>query len=320
DFTGRIGDPTGRSETRTLLDAGTIERNLRSYREQAGRILDLDRIEFVHNADWLGKLTLSDVIKTATSFTVAQMLEREDFSRRYAGGNPISLQEFLYPLLQGYDSVALESDIEIGATEQKFNLLAGRTIQEIYGQEKQVVITMPILEGTDGVRKMSKSYGNYIPVNAPANEMFGKLMSIPDAVMERYFRCLTDRSEAEIGALLAGHPKEAKERLARDVVAFYHGEPAAAAAAAEFSRVFSQGAAPDDILTVRRPAGQATPLLELLVEAGLAPSRSEARRLIQQGGVRVNDERVADPGQTISGPGEFLIKAGKRRFLKLIKE
>ena len=324
DFTALIGDPTGRIETRPVLTPEQIKQNLQTYREQAGKLLNLKKTEFVLNSAWLEKLNLKDVIALTSSFTAAQILEREDFSQRYRNGNQISLQEFLYPLLQGYDSVALKSDIEVGATEQKFNLLAGRTIQGAFGMEKQVVITVPILEGTDGVRKMSKTYGNYIPITAQPKEMFGKLMSIPDGLMERYFRCLTSVPEEEIKKILSGHPKEAKERLALEVTSFYHGKDFGQAAQNEFNRIFSQKSfQPSDDSLVCPPITFSTyptivGIIENLVNMGFL-SKSEAKRLIKGGGIQINGIKISNLEQQLEKSDEYLIKIGPRRFFKFVK-
>lgn len=323
DFTALVGDPTGRSETRPMLSAADIRRNLASYRRQAGRILDLARTEFVHNADWLGRLDFREIIRAAGSFTVAQMLERDDFSRRYRAGNAISLQEFLYPLMQGYDSVALKCDVEIGATEQTFNLLAGRTLQEAYGQPKQVVVTLPVLEGTDGVRKMSKSYGNFIPLDAPPNEMYGALMSIPDPLTAKYFRCLTDVTEELLAGLLAGHPRAAKAELARRVTAFFHGPEAAEAAAAGFDRVFRRGDAPGDEALARPPVSFQRPpglreIVDHLVAAGEF-SRAEVKRQLKQGALSINGEKVSSLDQALPVADSYLVRVGRRRFYKWVR-
>ncbi|MFH1903739.1 MAG: tyrosine--tRNA ligase [Candidatus Omnitrophota bacterium] len=325
DFTALIGDPTGRIETRPLLSSEEIKQNLQTYREQIGKLLDLEKTEFVLNSAWLERLNFKDVIKLTSSFTVAQILEREDFSQRYRKGNPISLQEFLYPLLQGYDSVALKSDVEIGATEQKFNLLAGRTIQGTFGMEKQVVITVPILEGTDGVRKMSKTYGNYIPITAQPGEMFGKLMSIPDGLMERYFRCLTSVPEKEIKKILSGHPKEAKERLAFEVTSFYHGNDSASSAQKEFNRIFSsqKNFQPSDDSLACPPITFSTyptiiGIIENLANMGFL-SKSEAKRLIKGGGIQINGIKISNLEQQLEKSDEYLIKIGPRRFFKFVK-
>jgi tyrosyl-tRNA synthetase len=320
DFTALIGDPTGKVETRPMLSPEQIKQNLQAYREQAGKLLNLDKVEFVFNSTWLEKLNFREIIKLASFFTVAQILERDDFNQRYRKGNPISLQEFLYPLLQGYDSVSLKSDVEVGGTEQKFNLLTGRTLQEAFGMEKQVVITVTILEGTDGVRKMSKTYGNYIPVTAQPGEMFGKLMSIPDSLMEKYFRCLTSVPEEEMKKILSGHPKEAKERLAFEVTSFYHGNDSGHAAQNEFNRVFSQKKAPSEIKTW--PYNREYKLNELMdamaKDAVLLPSKNEGKRLLKHGGIEINGTRVTDSQYVFTPPNEYTVKVGKMLFLKLV--
>ena len=325
DFTALIGDPTGRTETRPMLSPEEIKKNLKTYQEQAGKILDLNRTEFVFNSTWLSNLKMAEVIKLTSSFTAAQMLERKDFRQRYQEGLSPSLQEFIYPLMQGYDSVALKSDVEIGATEQKFNLLAGRTVQEAFGMEKQVVITVPILEGTDGVRKMSKTYGNYIPITAQPGEMFGKLMSIPDNLMEKYFRCLTSLPEEEIKKILSGHPKEAKERLALEVTSFYHGTDSGRTAQNEFDCIFSQKKAPDQstvTLMYSSPIKMSELIHTLAVNAESHIekyiSKGEWKRLLKQGAIDVDGKPITDGDYKINPPGDHVIKVGKRYFLKLI--
>ncbi|MCX5641688.1 MAG: tyrosine--tRNA ligase [Candidatus Omnitrophica bacterium] len=319
DFTALIGDPTGRIETRPILSPEEIKQNLQTYQEQASKLLDLEKTEFVLNSTWLEKLNFKDVIKLTSSFTVAQILERDDFSQRYRNGNPISLQEFLYPLLQGYDSVALKSDVEIGATEQKFNLLAGRTLQEAFGMEKQVVITVPILEGTDGIRKMSKTYGNYIPVTATAGDMFGKIMSIPDNLMERYFRCLTSVPEEGIKEILSGHPKEAKEQLAFEITSFYHGKDSGRLAQSEFNRIFSQKNDPTEVTEWSyHAADKLQQIIHTLALNSLIPSISEGKRLLKNGGIKVNGAKVIDGEFILEPPNSYTIKVGKLLFLKLV--
>lgn len=324
DFTALVGDPTGRTETRPMLSAEEIRENIATYRDQALRILDGEKTRFVYNSEWLAGLDFGRLLKISACFTVAQMLEREDFSRRYREGSGISLQEFLYPLMQGYDSVALEADVEIGATEQKFNLLAGRTIQESHGQEKQVVITLPVLEGTDGIRKMSKSYGNVIPLLLPPAEMFGRLMSIPDSLTEKYLRCLTGAGDPEVPRIMAGHPREAKAEMARRVTALYHGPEAAAAASAEFDRVFREREAPgDDALETPPvffddPFGLPEILGYLAGEGGF--SRTEIKRMIQQGAIRVNGERVTRVDQPLPPAGTYLVRVGRHRFYRWQKK
>ena len=324
DFTARIGDPTGRNETRPILSDQDIKRNLSRYREQAGKILDLEKTEFVYNSSWLAPLSLSDLIRITSIFTIAQVLERDDFSKRYREGKPIFMQEFLYPLLQGYDSCALQADVEIGATEQKFNLLAGRTMQEAMGQEKQAVITMPILVGTDGRMKMSKTYNNHVPLQSQPEEMFGRLMSITDTAMEEYYRLLTREREAVFLEDISSDPRKAKSKLARQIVGEYFGLEAGEKAEAEFDRVFREKQAPSDIPGFKvEPGledGQGMVLvIDLISAAGLAPSRSEARRLVIQKAVKLDDEIVADPSARLKVRDGQVLKVGKRKFARLEK-
>jgi tyrosyl-tRNA synthetase len=299
-----------------------IKEDLSRYREQAGKILDLSKTEFVYNSDWLSKLTLEEVIKLTSVFTIAQVLEREDFSQRYRSGRPICLQEFLYPLLQGYDSYALEADVEIGATEQKFNLLAGRTIQEAFGQKKQVVITMPILVGTDGSMKMSKSYGNHIPIETTAGEMFGKVMSIPDSAMEEYFRLLTGVPEADFESIIKDTPRQAKAQLAKEIIKGYFGDAAAEDAEREFERIFKEKQAPADLpeFVVESglfDAGGKISPADLIAASGLAPSKAEARRLVIQKAVKLDNQIIEDPHAGIAVRDGQVLKVGKRKFLRL---
>jgi tyrosyl-tRNA synthetase len=320
DFTGMIGDPTGRSETRRPLTWEEIRENAETYKAQLGKVLDMGRTEVRFNSEWLGPLTFEHVIRETAHLTVARILQREDFATRYAAGRPISLHEFLYPLAQGYDSVALGADVELGGTDQTFNLLVGRDLQRAHGQEAQVALTVPILEGLDGVQKMSKSLGNYVGVTEPPADMYGKLMSVSDALMFRYFELVTRVPEAEIGELRRLHPMEAKKRLARTVTAMYHGEAAAAAAEAAFSRVVQEKEVPDniDLVHLVTPSGS-EPAWRVVVLAGLAPSNSEARRLIQQGAVEVDGSRVTDPNQKIERSGESrLLQVGKRKFKRFV--
>ncbi len=324
DFTARIGDPTGRNETRPILSDQDIKRNLSRYREQAGKILDLEKTEFVYNSSWLAPLSLSDLIRITSIFTIAQVLERDDFSKRYREGKPIFMQEFLYPLLQGYDSCALQADVEIGATEQKFNLLAGRTMQEAMGQEKQAVITMPILVGTDGRMKMSKTYNNHVPLQSQPEEMFGRLMSITDTAMEEYYRLLTREREAVFLEDISSDPRKAKSKLARQIVGEYFGLEAGEKAETEFDRVFREKQAPSDIPGFKVEPGledvQGMVLvIDLISAAGLAPSRSEARRLVIQKAVKLDDEIVADPSARLKIRDGQVLKVGKRKFARLEK-
>ncbi|PJA61457.1 MAG: tyrosine--tRNA ligase [bacterium (Candidatus Ratteibacteria) CG_4_9_14_3_um_filter_41_21] len=315
-----IGDPTGRIETRPLLSPEEIERNLQTYQEQAGKLLDLRKTEFVRNSSWLEKLNLKEVIKLTSSFTAAQMLERKDFRQRYQDGLSPSLQEFIYPLMQGYDSVALKSDVEVGATEQKFNLLAGRTVQEAFGMKKQVVITMPILEGTDGKRKMSKSFHNYIGINEKPEEIYGKLMSIPDALMEKYFSLLTEFSGEEISKLLK-QPFLAKKRLASSIVQTYCGKKEAEKAEKHFETIFQKKKIPLKIPVFRLKKEEVKKgkiwIIRLLDLARLVSSHNEARRLLRQKAISLDGEIITSPDLEIKIKEGSVIKVGKRRFVKV---
>ena len=322
DFTGMIGDPTGRSETRRPLTWDEIRSNAETYKAQLGKVLDMSRAQVRFNSEWLGPLTFEHVIRETAHLTVARILQREDFATRHAAGRPISLHEFLYPLAQGYDSVALGADVELGGTDQTFNLLVGRDLQRAHGQEPQVALTVPILEGLDGVQKMSKSLGNYVGITEPPADMYGKLMSVSDALMFRYFELVTRVPEHEIAELRRLHPMEAKKRLARTVTAMYHGEAGAAAAELAFARVVQAREVPDNIELIRlsTPSGS-EPAWKVVVLAGMAPSNSEARRLIQQGGVEVDGGRVTDPNQKIDVSGESrLLQVGKRKFKRFVLE
>ncbi|USG67197.1 tyrosine--tRNA ligase [Brevibacillus ruminantium] len=327
DFTGRIGDPTGKSETRKPLTEEQVKENAKSYVEQFGKVLDASRIEIHYNSAWLSPLTFADIVELAAKTTVARMLERDDFEKRYKSEQPISLHEFFYPLMQGYDSVALQCDVELGGTDQKFNLLMGRNLQKEYGQEQQVIITMPLLEGLDGVQKMSKSLGNYIGVNEPANEIYGKAMSVPDELMVRYWELATDISNEELEALRAGladgsiHPRDAKMNLAKTFVRMYHGEEAAEAAENYFKTVFQQRALPTDIPEVAVDLsayenGEAN-IVNLVFDLKLADSKGEARRMVQQGAVKINEEKVSDINQQVALADEMVVQVGKRKFAKL---
>ncbi|SDF24010.1 tyrosine--tRNA ligase [Sporolituus thermophilus] len=325
DFTGRIGDPTGKSETRKQLTEEEIRINARTYEEQIFRILDKEKTEVVFNSSWLAPLSFADVIKLAAQYTVARMLEREDFSKRFKEGRPISIHEFFYPLMQGYDSVALKADIEFGGTDQKFNLLMGRHLQEQFGQEPQVAIMMPILEGLDGVNKMSKSLGNYIGINEPPGEIYGKAMSIPDDLMVRYFELVTDVSLEELEAIRHGlktgelHPRDAKMRLAHTLVRLYHGVEAADNAQAEFIRVFQQRDIPTDMPEISLPASDAPVWLpKLLVQLGLAGSNSEAKRAIQQGAVKINGEKITNVDEEVFLVDGLVAQVGRRKFAKIV--
>ncbi len=327
DFTGMIGDPTGQSRTRPVLTRAQVKQNAATYKKQVFKILRAKRTVIEFNSRWLGKLGAAGFIELASKYTVARLLERDDFARRYKSGLPIGLHELMYPLAQGYDSVALEADVEMGGTDQTFNLLVGRELMREYGLEPQVVLTMPLLEGLDGVEKMSKSLGNSVGINEPAREIYGKLMSISDALMWRYWELCTDSSLAEIAALRsrveAGevHPKDVKTDLARRIVADYHGRKAAAAAAAEFEKVFARKETPEEVREVRMPSG-ARPVWvpKLLVTLGLAKSNGEARRLIEQGGVSIDGVRLDDASREIRAvsSSSCLIKVGKRHFVRVL--
>ncbi|MCU1342736.1 MAG: tyrS, partial [Candidatus Acidoferrum typicum] len=300
DFTAMVGDPTGQSETRPPLTREQVDANAKTYLEQVYKILNKENTEVRYNSEWLGKLTGHDMIHLCAHYRLARMLEREDFRSRLAGNLPIAIHELLYPLLQAYDSVALEADVELGATEQKFNLLVGRDIQREYGQPSQVALTMPILVGLDGQRKMSKSLGNYVGITEAPSQMFGKLMSISDDMMWPYFDLVTDHTPEEIAALSAKvksgatHPMDAKMSLAQEIIAGFHGAAAAEKAAAEFQRIFRDREAPEEAPVRKLARGEAKRLTTMLVELGLASSRSEADRLVKQGGVELDGERVSD--------------------------
>lgn len=328
DFTGRIGDPTGRSATRRPLTKEEVEANAQTYREQIFKILDPARTKIVFNSQWLAPLTFEDVLELASHYTVARMLERDDFARRFADEKPIGLHEFFYPLMQGYDSVALKADVELGGTDQKFNLLVGRELQREYGQDPQVALMMPLLVGTDGLQKMSKSLGNYIGINEPPGEMYGKVMSIPDEVMVLYFELTTDLSPAEVRRIEEGlkagrmHPREVKRRLARELVSLYHGREAAERAEEEFDRIFKRREVPEEVPEVEiRPeelSQQGTIwAVRLLARVGLAPSHGEARRLIEQGGVRLDGAPLLDPNAEVRIEDGLVLQVGKRRFVKV---
>jgi tyrosyl-tRNA synthetase len=322
DFTGMIGDPTGRSETRRPLTWDEIRENAETYKAQLGRVLDMARTRVRFNSEWLGPLTFEQIIRETAHLTVARILQREDFSARYAAGRPISLHEFLYPLAQGYDSVALGADVELGGTDQTFNLLVGRDLQRAHGQEAQVAVTVPILQGLDGVQKMSKSLGNYVGINEAPADMYGKLMSVSDALMFRYFELATRVPEEEIARLRGVHPMEAKKCLARTVTAMYHGEAAAAAAEAGFARVVQGREVPDNIEIVpMATASDGEPIWKVVVWSGAVESNSEARRLIQQGAVEVDGSRVTDPNQKVAVSRESrLLQVGKRKFRRFVLE
>ncbi|MBW2521075.1 MAG: tyrosine--tRNA ligase [Deltaproteobacteria bacterium] len=324
DFTGMIGDPTGKSETRKPLTLDDVKRNAETYKEQIFKILDPEKTTVVFNSAWLGKLTSYDMIKLASRLTVARMLEREDFRVRFDNEKPISIHEFLYPLIQGYDSVALEADVELGGTDQLFNLLMGRDLQRSWNQEPQVVITMPLLEGLDGVNKMSKSLGNYIGITESADDIYGKVMSVSDTLMFRYYELLSDLPADAINTLARDmeegrtHPKEIKNMLARELTARFYGAEDAARAAESFEQVFRHHGLPDNIpeLVLEKAEGEVW-LPRLLVDAGLVKSTSEARRLIKQQAVSLDNEKILDAEYVVQPGAEILIKVGKRRFARV---
>jgi tyrosyl-tRNA synthetase len=319
DFTTMIGDPSGRNSTRPPLTREQIEANAKTYFEQVGLVIDMDRAEVRWNSEWSDPLGARGMISLASRYTVARMMERDDFSRRFKEGTPISVHEFLYPLMQGYDSVALKSDLELGGTDQKFNLLVGRMLQSEYGQEPQCILTMPLLEGLDGVEKMSKSKHNYIGITEPANTMYAKVLSISDTLMWRWYTLLSFRSEAEIAALKAEveagrNPKDAKVMLAREITARFHGAAAADAAELDFQNR-AAGGVPDVIPEVSL-SGAPLGIGALLKQAGLAPSTTEALRLVDQGGVRVDGSAVSDRALKLS-PGTYVVQVGKRKFARV---
>jgi tyrosyl-tRNA synthetase len=323
DFTGMIGDPTGKNATRPPLTSDQVAQNARTYTEQVFKILDADKTEVCFNSAWMGKMSAADMIKLAASHTVARMLERDDFGKRYRENRPIAIHEFLYPLVQGYDSVALRADIELGGTDQKFNLLMGRELQRHYGQPSQCILTMPLLEGLDGVNKMSKSLGNYVGINEAPAEIFGKLMSISDVLMWRYIELLSFESLATIrgwrAEVEAGrNPRDVKVGLAQEIVARFHGAAAAMAALSDFEARFRQGEIPDEMPEFSIAAGaEVSSLAQLLKQAGLTTSTSEALRMIEQGGVRVNGEKVSDRTTELPRGEPLVLQVGKRKFARV---
>ena len=326
DFTGMIGDPSGKNVTRQALTREEIETNAATYRQQIYKILDPERTEICFNSEWMQTMDAAGLIGLAARHTVARMLERDDFEKRYKSGQPIAIHEFLYPLVQGYDSVAMRADVELGGTDQKFNMLVGRQLQEQFGQAPQVVITMPILEGLDGIQKMSKSLGNYIGIAEPPKEIFGKLMSISDSLMWRYFELLSlEKSMDDIQAMKkraesgSENPKNFKTGLAVEIVTRFHGKAAAAEATEDFERRFRQGDLPEDIPEREVPSAGAGAVLvaNLLKDAGLTKSTSEARRMIRQGAVRIDGVRVEDPETTVGTGSRCVFQVGKRRFARI---
>jgi len=337
DFTGMIGDPSGREDSRRQLTREQVEQNMATYREQVFKILDPEKTEFHYNSEWLGKLTPDQIIRLASTHTVAQLLAREDFAERYRQQQPISLHELLYPIFQGYDSVAVRADVELGGTEQKFNLLVGRELQRVGPlgdvQEPQCIITFPILVGTDGVRRMGKSLGNYIGVSEPPEEMFGKIMSLPDELMEQYFALCTDVAAEDVAQMKAEmgsgalNPRDAKRRLAREIVTLYHRAEAAQQADETFMRVFSTRreqtredyeAVAEEIAIPESLRGKRVWISTALAELELASSRGEARRLVQGGGVYIDERRVSDPKEEVELAAGMLVRVGKRRVARLL--
>jgi tyrosyl-tRNA synthetase len=323
DFTASIGDPSGRNATRPPLTREEIEANAKTYFAQASLVLDAAKTEIRYNSEWSDPLGARGMIQLASRWTVARMLERDDFTKRYRGGIPISVHEFLYPLMQGYDSVALKSDLELGGTDQKFNLLVGRELQREYGQEPQCILTMPLLEGLDGVEKMSKSKGNYIGITEVPNEMFGKVMSVSDDLMWRYYELLSFKTSAQIAAFksecVAGrNPRDVKVLLAQEIIERFHNKAAAEQALLDFDARFKQGAVPDDIAEVALGVGAdgVLGITALLKQAGLAPSSAEANRNIEQGGVKIDGAKVSDRALNV-GPGVYVVQVGKRKFAKV---
>ena len=323
DFTGMIGDPTGKSETRKSLTPEEVRQNAATYLEQVYKILDRERTTVLFNSEWINRLTPADWVQLTAKYTVARMLERDDFQKRLSQNLPISMHELLYPLIQGYDSVAMGADVELGGTDQKFNLLVGRDLQRAYGQAPQVILTMPLLEGTDGVQKMSKSLNNSIGVQDRPGEMFGKIMSISDDLMWRYFELLSDtpaeelarfREQAASGAL---NPRDLKAQLGRELVARFHTPEAAEQAAREFDEVFRNKHLPAEIPEWTGWGPAARPVFEVLYDSGLCTSKSEARRLVRQGAVSVDGQRLTDENHPLTGDREHLLKVGKKRFLKI---
>jgi len=325
DFTGMIGDPSGKNETRPALSLEETRRNGQSYYDQASKVLDPTKAKICYNSEWLGKMSFEDVIKLASKYTVARMLERDEFEKRYKGGEPISIHEFLYPLAQAMDSVAIKSDIELGGTDQRFNLLVGRDVQREYGQEPQIILTMPILPGTDGKQKMSKSLDNYIGISEAPGQIYGKTLSIPDNVMYDYFELATTVSKqelAEIKATLADptkNPRDLKRRLAREFVTLYHSADDALKAEQEFDRVFVQKDVPDDLQDFTPDTDAAACwIVKLITESGLAPSNGEARRLVKEGAVSIDGEKVTNPDAEIALNAPKVLKVGKRRFIRIV--
>jgi len=324
DFTGMIGDPTGRSKTRPPLTLEETREFGKTYFEQASKVIDGTKAKILYNSEWLAKMTFEDVIKLASKYTVARMLERDDFEKRYKNGEPISIHEFLYPLAQAMDSVAIKADVELGGTDQKFNLLVGRDIQREYGQDPQVILTMPILPGTDGVEKMSKSLDNYIGISEPPDEIYGKTMSIPDSLIYTYFELVTDVSKEELNLIKqqlsdpSVNPRDLKRKLARTIVEQYYSKEVALQAEENFDKIFVRKEIPDEVIEVFVNQESASNIISLLRSIGAAPSNSEARRLVDQGGVSINGEKIQNSNSPIQLQSGSILKVGKRKFYKLI--
>lgn len=325
DFTGMIGDPSGRNSSRPPLSFEEARENGKSYFEQASKILHKEKTRIIYNSEWLGKMTFEDVIKLASKYTVARMLERDDFTNRYKGGIPILMHEILYPLAQAMDSVAIESDVELGGTDQKFNLLVGRDIQREFGASPQVILTMPLLVGTDGSEKMSKSLDNYIGINEPPKEIYGKTLSIPDNLIYSYFELTTNVTNEELKSIKESlsdkevNPRDIKRKLARTLVAMYHSEEDAITAENEFDNIFVKKGLPDQMPEYRAEAGlNESNILDLIVMVGFAPSKGEARRLVQQGGVTIDGEKISDIAASVKFDQDKILKVGKRNFIKIL--
>ena len=322
DFTGLIGDPTGKSATRPPLTEDEIKKNAETYQEQVFKILDPELTTVRFNSEWMSKLSSADMVRLTAQYTVARMLERDDFSKRYAAHQSIAIHEFLYPLVQGYDSVALESDIELGGTDQKFNLLVGRELQKAYGKSQQAILTVPILEGLDGVQKMSKSLGNYIGITDAPNDMFGKLMSVSDELMWRYFELLSFRPVSDIEGFEkqiadGANPRDIKFLLCEEIITRFHSKADAENAKADFIQRFQKNAIPDDMPEVKIDLVDGMPIASLIKEAGLCPSTSEAMRMVKQGAVKINGEKIEDPKQVILESESFVLQVGKRKFARV---
>ncbi len=325
DFTGMIGDPSGRNATRPALSLEQTRINGESYFEQASKILNKEKTNIVYNSEWLSKMSFEDVIKLASKYTVARMIERDDFTKRFKAGEPISIHEFLYPLAQAMDSVAINSDVELGGTDQKFNLLVGRDIQREHGQEPQVILTMPLLVGTDGVEKMSKSYDNYIGISDSPKEMFGRTLSIPDNLIYTYFELASDVSSSELKEIKKQlddknvNPRDIKRRLAKTFIKMYHNAEDAQKAEEEFDQIFVKKEVPDNIPELKIESNETINILDLILKAEFAPTRSEAKRLVIQGGVSIDGEKIEKFDAEISLKNNMVLKVGKRKFIKLIK-